>query len=226
MFEAYFVEKNVDQTWVYVSGWGICGDVYEDIHLGGNRLVVTAYTPDSFVQDLFEFLNQKNLEKVCFFANSLGAFLVTDFVLSYPELVERCIFLGLRPRYNREELFQIDEMIHRSLRAFLRSFYRQCFVNLDAFNLFMSKLKDGRLSFVDLSAAQSGLAYLKEARWCPKRWPTEVSLQVVHGTLDDVSPYQEMSEIMFEDNRFLTLEGQGHLCLDDVEALYKLLDGF
>lgn len=213
MFSATFVDRGASETWVYVPGWSTDGRLFDTCDKGRNRLVVDRFQPESFVADLKGFLDRSELSFVHFYGVSMGAFLVTDFVMTFPEMVGECVLVGLRPHYPEAEINKIIALFKRSPAAFLTSFYKSCFPNPEDYRSFMRRCGSAYVANPNTTQCLAGLGYLSRVSWSPDDWPVTIPLQVCHGTEDRIAPFSEISDLMVGDDRLRGVDGQGHLSL-------------
>ena len=225
-FQAFVERLGGDTTWVYVPGWALDGRLFEEIDLGGGRVVVSSYVVETFVQDLYAFLASHALSRVSLFGVSLGGFLVTDFVKRYPHRVDRCVLVGMKPSYDESVIEGIRRMMARSSGAYLKSFYRACFVTTVAYDRFMKRCGLDLVQTHDVMHCLEGLGYLSRVMWSLALWPSSVPVCVVQGVEDGVAPLSDMQLLMAGNPCFFPLAGAGHLCLDDSQALMAVVRSF
>ena len=219
LFSAKFFNEGNGVPWILVPGWSMDDSLFELYDLSMNRILISSYDVLTFSEDLNKFLSQHQIKKVNCLGVSLGGYLVTEFVKQYSKLVNKCVLLGVKPSYDSSEIDMIRLMMNRSAKAYLSKFYKSCFVDTNAYSLFMRQCGDRYVSNINLDQCLSGLTYLSSVSWLLRDWPSDVFLRVLHGTHDLIAPFSDIQKEMKKDSRLYPLKDCGHLGLENIKIL-------
>lgn len=133
--------------------------------------------------------------------NVAGLFLVSSMVC----LVER----GTRPGVSRQIPYQIQVLLERNRRAYLRAFFTQCLHPMEDARIIGNLLNESDCITMDLLL--SGLEYMSDTE---AGLTFETPLMAVHGRYDNVIPWEcseYISRHTADHSRVVYIEKAGHL---------------
>lgn len=180
---------------IFLPGWGFDGRVVGLSPSPIDCLVPTDFLdPASLVEDLLAFLDREGLDKIRLAGWSMGAHLALDFARSHPERVDSLFLFSMREKWPESEIAAIRQDLEADSAAFLKSFYRKCFVGDRAgYAGFCEKLQESYLRELDLELLHRGLDYLGA-------WQADLAVGVAdvhlwHGSRDIIAPVDEMANV-------------------------------
>jgi len=209
------LDRGFKDTLALIPGWASDYRVFDSLDLKYNYLLPVEFYPAGFSRPLIKFLKDELLNKISLWGWSLGGFLAQGFAAAYPELIEELILVSIRSQYDAESLEKIKSQLLKNRKAFLYSFYLECFSKNDSSGSSWFKkhlLKDYCCGF-ELEGLISGLDYLSQARIEPRFLLKFKKLRIFHGEEDKIAPFNEARRI--KDNLpladFINMPGIGHL---------------
>lgn len=183
---------------LFLPGWGFDARIVSLYRLFRGRNLIL---PDSFVNpyvllaSLPIFLQQKKIAKISVAGWSMGAQVALDFFLTNPNQVADLTLISMRDHWPSEELDMIRSSITTDMSAYMRGFYRKCFLgDKKNYHLFVYQLQENYLQTLDTKLLLTGLDYL-EGFSLPLQFPEGVAVHMIHGSKDMIAPIKEMPYI-------------------------------
>ena len=198
---------------VFLPGWGFGGQVLGLIKpLPHWIFPKTMLDPNTLVQDLVDLLAEEEIDRIRIIGWSMGARLALDFAGSHPEKVDSLVLVSLRHHWPREETEQLGREFADDPAAFLKTFYRKCFLgDKSSYREFTRQVEPHFLNLLDetvIGRLQSGLDYLSKGE-C-KAIPG-IPTKLIHGRQDWIAPVSEIARL--QDASLEIVESGGHLPL-------------
>lgn len=197
---------------VLLPGWATDYRIFNTLDLNYNYLACTRLNPFTLEQDL---LNNAPGKKMTILGYSLGGFLAADFAVKYPQFIQGLILLGIRRSYQPQLLKYVRQHLLENRRAYLYSFYLDCFSALDRAGLawFRKHLLKRYLNEMKLKELSLGLDYLASSKIEPARLKVLKDIRIFHGKEDKIAPIAEACSLKEElpQAKFFKLEGVGHI---------------
>ncbi len=183
---------------VFLPGWGFDGRVTSLAVPARPWLTTTRPAgPAEILAGLAEAMKRLNLESVAITGWSLGARLALDFALAHPEKVSALYLLAPRDFWPDEELAAIGDELSPDPQAFLRTFYRKCFLGYRAdYREFQVKLETSYLEEVSTDTLMEGLGYLGQGRLTDKLaklLATDLPTYLIQGGRDVIAPPDQVA---------------------------------
>jgi len=173
---------------VGVAGWATGPAVFERVFARDLRVVVTPFNPDTVVRDVIDWVRDAGIKVDQVVGFSMGVSLATHLGA---ELHIKCPVIGMGGNngFDHRLISSITRLLDRAPDAYLREFWRTaagCKADVD---WALSAFEDVGWS---VDALKSGLNYLADHRWLSSELP--VSLRLIHGELDAISPIDVIAQ--------------------------------
>jgi pimeloyl-ACP methyl ester carboxylesterase len=218
-----FIDRGKGRAMVLLPGWATDHRIFSTLDLGYDYIVPLEYSPFHFEDELSSFLDGRGLRKVSLFGWSMGGFLAADFAARYPEKVDTLLLAGMRRRYEEAGLVKIREYLRKNAKAFLYSFYSDCFSagETHARTWFRKHLLKEYCTLFGAESLLNGIDYLSAA-CLNSAVPESVTVRGIHGTLDRIAPPEGAAEIQkaLPHIRYTMIDGAGHMPFlrDDIQG--------
>jgi malonyl-CoA O-methyltransferase len=150
--------------------------------------------PVTIEQDLLSLLHAENVRKVRIVGWSMGAMLGLEFATRHRDLVQSLILVSLRSRWPDHEMKEIRAEFSRNSVAFLKNFYRKCFLgDRQAYRKFCTTLENTYLAALNKNRErlQLGLDFLEKFKLPSPVVPT-ITTRMIHGGQDIIAPVAEI----------------------------------
>ena len=79
---------------------------------GNTELPTNGITIEKYIQELSEFIEEKNLEDVCIFGHSMGGYVALCYALENPEKVNSVMTLGTKFDWTEEQALKESKMLN------------------------------------------------------------------------------------------------------------------
>jgi len=155
---------------VFLPGWGFDGRV-AGLAAEPRFWLTTSRPagPAEIMAGLAEAIIAYHLESLAITGWSLGARLALDFALAHPDRVSALYLLAPRDLWSPQELAAIRQELAADPAAFLRTFYRKCFLGYrQEYRAFQNNLEISYLEEVTPATLEAGLEYLGQGRLTDK----------------------------------------------------------
>lgn len=207
-----YIYRGKQKDIVLIPGWAADCRVFERLELGYNYFLPVEFSPGTFIKDLKQFLDKKNINKISLFGWSLGGFCAAGFAGSYPHQVDQLILAGIREKYSRQGIARIKSYLLRNKNAYLCRFYKQCFYQPQAWMEFKRNLLALYCEKFALGYLLETLAYLEQARINIERLNRVEKIKIIHGQYDKIAPIQEAKRIAksLPQAEFVEVKAAGH----------------
>jgi len=207
-----YIDRNKKSSAVLIQGWATDYRIFEPLELEFNYLVPVKLFPHNFTEDLLGTLKEHNIKNVSILGYSLGGFLASEFASRYPELVDELILVGMRIKYDKDELDKIKENLKKSKKGYLYKFYAQCFIKQDEMTYFKKNLLKGYLKELDLDYLLDTLDYLGGCRLKAEGLKRVKRIKIIHARDDKIAPIEEAFQIKSQlpQAETMILEKGGH----------------
>lgn len=181
---------------VMLPGWGHDWRTMSLCKVNANRIYVHGNLSPALLPRLANFLKRSRLSPVSIIGWSLGGFAAVDFADLYPDLVESLILVGIRRRYNPEEIQASREELLRDKKAFLEGFYKRNFLPAQKrdWEAFKSELMPAYIEQMDINDLMQGLDYLA-ASSIDEQSLAMHSTVIVHGRRDLIAPVDDICNL-------------------------------
>ena len=195
---------------VFLPGWGFDGSILHLLKPTPAWLYPeNPLDPVTIEQDLLSLLHEENVRKVRIIGWSMGAMLGLEFAAWHRDLVQSLILVSLRSRWPDHEMKEIRAEFCRNSEAFLKNFYRKCFLgDKQAYRKFCTTLENTYLAALNKNRErlQLGLDFLEKFK-LPSPLPT-VTTRMIHGRQDIVAPVAEIPS--FPETAVEIIDNAGH----------------
>jgi pimeloyl-ACP methyl ester carboxylesterase len=212
MFE--FVNRGYGKKLFIIGGWAFDRRVFAQLNLPYDYFFYDGAAAEA-IGELEEFLEkEKNkTEKISLLGFSAGAFAVCEFAGRCTEVVDEVILVGLRRRYDRQNLEKIKELLRRNRRAYLQGFYRQCFCRAELYQWFKETLLKDYLEKMSLEKLVGDLDWLGSVEIDADNLKEIKSVMIIHGSADKIAPLAQTEKIAesLPRARLVVFEKMGHL---------------
>jgi len=206
------LETGTGNTIVFLHGWGLNSSIFNAIKTDCPKLFCEIGNPESLCDDLNDIIKKRNLGPVHLVGFSMGACLSVEFAERFPKLVISSTLLALGTRYEQAVLNDIKEHVSQNIPAYLRSFYKACFVDPADFKSFYAETGKQISEALSLESLLNGLKYLSTVSI--QADDISESTQLFHGKHDLIAPLSHLSELDLNDSDHLQiLPNSGHYVL-------------
>ncbi len=208
-----YINRNYQKTIVLLPGWASDYRIFDLLDVAFNYLLLNRFYPLTFEKSLFRTIKSLNLKKVSILGWSLGGFAAVQFALKYPDYLEELILIGIKMKYRSNVISGVEKYLKKNKKAYLNSFYNQCFSDKDSGKWFKDNLLKIYCEEFDLNNLIEGLYYLKEAEINPKELRGLKKIKIIHGEYDNVAAINEAGEIadQLPNCEFIAIKGGGHM---------------
>ncbi|MGB2630545.1 MAG: alpha/beta hydrolase [Candidatus Omnitrophota bacterium] len=210
-----YIDRHKKRLAVLISGWAMDGRIFDKLDINYNYLVPMEVTAENFFEKLEETLLALN-QKTILIGWSFGGLLAAHFTVTFPEMVEKAIFVSVKENYSQSEIDKMKEYLERNKTMYLKGFYRKCFSGQtdDERKWFTSKILDKYLKEMDTEMLNSQLDFLK-FNYLPiiSLKTHSKKLIFVHGDKDAVIPIIEVDKIRkyLPGAYYVTIKDTGHV---------------
>jgi len=178
---------------VFLPGWGFDGSILQLLKPPQAWIYPeNPLDPDTIEQDLLYLLNTKNIRRVRIVGWSMGAMLGLEFAARHRDLVHSLVLVSLRSQWPDHEMKEIRTEFSQNPRAFLKNFYRKCFLgDKQAYLKFCTTLESAYLAALNKNRGrlQRGLDFLEKFK-LPSPLPT-IATRMIYGKQDIIAPVAE-----------------------------------
>ena len=209
------VDRSQKDCLVVIGGWAFDSRVFASLDLPYNYLFFEDDSSVNFQTQLKETLAKNSIEKVSLLGWSQGAFIACDFACRHTDVVEEVILIGLRKKYEKQSLDNIKKLLAKNQKAYLYSFYKQCFCaeEQESYRWFKDQLLKDYVANFSTEQLIEGLDRLGEGNIDIESLKKIKSIKIVHGSQDAIAPIAESLEIanVLANAKFIEFENTGHL---------------
>jgi malonyl-CoA O-methyltransferase len=195
----------------FLPGWGFDGSILRLLKPAPHWIYpADLLDPETFAQDLLQFLGAKNISKVRLVGWSMGAMLGLEFAAKHRDLLDSLVLVSLRPHWPAPEIRELLAEFSLHPESFLTDFYRKCFLgDKAAYRNFRATLEPLYLAAIKTNSArlQRGLDFLGRFR-LPSPAP-DIPTRLIHGKQDIIAPVKEMAGLPGADVEVIDNAGHG-----------------
>ncbi len=210
-----FVDRQATAALVIVPGWAFDYRVFSGLDLPYNYYIFDGPSLSSLAEDVEELTGRLGTAKVSFLGWSRGAFAVCDIARRTPEWVDELFLVGVRRRYDREDLEHLQKSVRKNKAACLKGFYRQCFSRdeMEQYQWFKRTLLKDYLETISIDQLTEDLSWLGQAEIHPQDLRDIEEVTFVHGAADAIAPLEQAADLAnaLPQARLVTLERAGHI---------------
>lgn len=208
-------DRKYDDYLVLAAGWGFDWRIFGRLELPFNYIFYEGNSEVDFTGELENFLRLNGIGKVSLLGWSHGGFKVCDFACKNSEMVEKIILVSMRRRYESESLEPIKGYLKKNRKAYLYSFYKECFCENEKedYKWFKKVLSKDYLSQMSLEYLLGSLEALGRANLDIESLKKMKKVTIVHGKEDKIAPIEEALQLAKElsCSRFMSFDQSGHL---------------
>ncbi|MBW2506491.1 MAG: malonyl-ACP O-methyltransferase BioC [Deltaproteobacteria bacterium] len=193
-FENIGSANDVNIPTIFLPGWAFDGRMLQ------LRKPVPAWIypgnmldPQTIDQDLLQLAAEKNIKKFRLVGWSMGAMLGLEFAARYSGLVDSLVLISIQPHWSEPEIEAIRAEFSRDPAAFLKGFYRKCFLgDKQIYRKFCTDLEPLYIDKIEnnFTQLQNGLDFLGKFE-IPDLLPN-IPVRLIHGGQDIIAPLTEM----------------------------------
>lgn len=208
-----FLNRGKKTTLVLIPGWAADYRVFDKLDLDFNYLLPLHLSIANFEGDLIKTLKECFLEKISLFGWSLGGFLAANFCKENSFLVDQLFLVGIRKKYDSQEIEKIKKILADRKKGYLYKFYADCFYKKENFGYLKKNLIKDYLNQMKLDYLITGLNYLKKAEISPAILEGVKKIKIIHGEFDEIAPLQQAKELEanLPQAEFVLVKKSGHI---------------
>jgi len=212
--EFKLIKRGFTNPLVLIPGWATDYRIFDSLDLNYDYILPVEFSPLDFEAALSSYLGKNSIHKISLFGWSLGAFLAAEFASKNSEKIEDLFLVGIRRRYNLKSLQEIETKLEKNRKAYLYSFYRDCFSRADkeGWRWFKERLLKDYLENMPLERLLTGLDYLSCVYLKPQALLKVKKIKIFQGTEDKIAPikYAEVIKSNLPQAEFICVEDSGH----------------
>ncbi|HID43671.1 MAG TPA: alpha/beta hydrolase [Archaeoglobaceae archaeon] len=207
------VERGKTKNMLFLPGWATDRRIFVPLELEYNYIFPAQGFLLSGNEEIISVLRENGLRKISLLGFSLGGFLALDFVLNYPELVDKIFLVGIRKKYTQREISELRRNLNRNKKSCLYSFYNMCFHQKEEWDWFRKELYPNYVQKFSLDILLQGLDYLEGVEISSQGLENIQNLNFIHGEYDRIALLQEVLLIKEElpQAEFWLIEDSGHI---------------
>jgi proline iminopeptidase len=209
-----FVNKRAANHLVIVPGWAFDHRIFAGLDLPFNYHVFCGPSISSLADDVKELVSRLPAEKISLLGWSKGGFAVCEFAGRNPELVDELFLVGVRRRYDKEELEGMGANLKKNRTACLKRFYRQCFAKeeMERYQWFKNTLLTDYLETMPMQQLARELDWLGQVEIHPEDLKGIETVKFIHGTADTIAPVEQTRALAdsLPQSELITFEQTGH----------------
>lgn len=207
-----FIDRGKPDSVALIPGWATDYRIFNSLELAFNYLVPIRLSPHTFEQALLTALEDNNLSKISLFGWSMGGFLAYEFAVRNLSLVDELILVGIRWKYKKEEINEVEHALKARKKGYLNRFFNDCFyanhITESKKELLKEYCRDMELDYLI-----NTLDYLSKTEIKPDLLQQIQKITIIHGEKDRIAPLREAVEIKdaVDNARFVLVEESGHI---------------
>ncbi len=223
------VDRGFKETVLLIPGWAMDYRIFNSLDLDFNYLMPGPLSLTGFEAALLASLKEESLEKISILGFSMGGFLAADFASGYPQKIKDLTLIGMRKRYDKDDIEKIKGYIANNKAGYLYKFYHECFSSGEQkeLSIFKKGLMKDYLEEMTVDALIAGLDYLKSAELDTGKLKT-VKTRFIHGEDDSIAPIEGVLALKNElpGSKLVILRNVGHIPFlrSDFKAFYGRQD--
>lgn len=190
-----YISRGQQKTIVLIPGWATDYKIFESLNLKFNYLLPLDFSPFTFEGIILNALKEKGIGKISLLGLSMGGFLAAEFAVKHPNLVEELILIGIREKYRKENIVEIEELLKKSKKGYLYKFYTQCFFKKEILRWFKENLFKSYCEQFDLDYLLKTLDYLEKSQINTQELTGIKRIKIIHGENDNIAPLDEARKV-------------------------------
>lgn len=208
-----FIDRGRKLTLVLVPGWATDYRIFDKLNLNFNYLLPAYLSVSDFGDSLRIVLKKYSIRRISLLGWSLGGFLAADFCQNNYSLVDKLFLVGIRKKYNFQEIDKIKEVLPGKRKGYLYKFYSDCFYKKENYDYFRKNLIKDYLNQMSLDYLVEGLNYLRKAEIKSFMLEKIKRIKIIHGEFDRIAPFRQAKEIKDKLPRadFILIKNSGHI---------------
>lgn len=209
------VDRHEDGALVIVPGWAFDHRIFTQMDIPCNYYVFKGSPTSGLTDAVRNLLSDLDMQKVSLLGWSKGAFAVCELAGRHPEWIDELWLVGVRRRYQREELTVMRENLLKNRAASLKRFYRQCFAKeeMERYQWFKTTLLESYLATMSTEQLIDDLDWLGRVEIFPDDLRRIEKVKFVHGTADAIAPVEHARELAdgLPQSELVLFEQTGHM---------------
>ncbi|MHC4220938.1 MAG: alpha/beta fold hydrolase [Planctomycetota bacterium] len=207
-----YVDRKQKKDLIIIPGWAFDQRIFAQLDLPYNYFFFCNESIADFQDSIEKLMTEKQIQKISLLGWSQGAFAASDFACKNPEAIDEIILIGIRQKYENFGLEKIKDYLKKNKKAYLRSFYKQCFCDKEKqlYCWFKDNLLNDYLEKMSLDRLIKDLDWLKTAQINTDQLRKLNCVKIVQGQADAIAPIEQSAAIA-ESLKFITFENTGHL---------------
>ena len=210
-FQHIELRSDTETPTLFLPGWGFDGRIVRLLKPAPNWIYPGApLDPVRIEEDLLHLFVSKKIRKVRLVGWSMGAMLGLEFAARHKDLIESLVLISLRTQWPQHELREIRAQYSENQEAFLKNFYRKCFLgDKQAYRKFSATLEPLYLAAIKINNERllRGLDFLGTFKMLTPAH--NIPIRLVHGKQDVIAPVKEMATLSGADKE--VIDNAGHL---------------
>lgn len=196
-----------------IPGWAADYRIFDKLNLDFNYILPLDLSISDFENNLILFLKKYSIRKISLLGWSLGGFLAADFCQKKYSLVDQLFLVGIRQKYDFQEIDKIKEILKDKRKGYLYKFYSDCFYRDKNFKYFKKMFIKNYLKQIELDSLLSGLNYLQRARIGRDKLKKLKKIKIIHGEFDKIVPLEQAKKIKSKIPQadFRVIKDSGHI---------------
>ena len=209
------VDRQTARPLVIVPGWAFGHQIFAEMDLPYDYFIFDGLSMSSLTEEVQDLLSDLGTQKVSLLGWSKGAFAVCELAGQHPEWVDELLLVGVRRRYERDELAAMRQNLLKNRAACLKGFYRQCFAKeeMERYQWFKATLLNNYLASMPTERLIDDLDWLRRVEICPDHLQKIEKVTFIHGTADAIAPVEQARELAdgLPQSKLVLFEQTGHI---------------
>ena len=210
-----FVDRHAAKHLVIAPGWGFDHRIFAGLDWPYDCYIFNGPRMSSLDDDVKALASRLDTGKVSLLGWSKGAFAVCEFAGKNPELIDELFLVGVRRKYSRTELKDMQAGLEKNRAACLKRFYRHCFAKaeMEQYQWFKGALLKSYLETMSMEQLTKDLNWLGQAEIHPQDLQRIEKVKFIHGADDAIAPVDQAIALArsLPQAQFITFEQTGHM---------------
>lgn len=209
-----FVDRHAVNHLILVPGWAFDDRIFARLELPFNYHLFGGPSLAGFDEAVLELMHGLSVSRISLLGWSKGAFAVAEFGRQNPEVVEQLLLVGVRRKYDKQELDAMRATLEKNKTACLQRFYRQCFAKQEMaqYEWFKRTLLDHYLEALPMEQLADELDWLGRVEIRPADLQKLENVRLIHGSADAIAPVDEAMALAaaVPQSKLIAFEQAGH----------------
>ena len=122
-----FIDRGFNKDMLLIPGWATDWRIFEKLDIPFNYILPEDMLPARFESMFDSLLDMIEPSGISVLGWSMGGFIAADLVSRYPRVFDKAVLVGIRRRYNENDINHVSACLKKNTRAYLYKFYKSLF---------------------------------------------------------------------------------------------------